>query len=71
MPIRQGDSIFVARSTSDETLQFITTELADALTACPICLSSGKVGKGAAMALKGWCELFAGNLQTLQPVIKK
>ena len=23
--------------------------------------SSGKVGKGAAMALKGWCELFAGK----------
>jgi hypothetical protein len=57
----QGDSIFHARSTSDETLQFITAELADAYNSLPDMPSSGKVGKGAAMVLKGWCELFAGK----------
>ena len=57
----QGDSIFYARSTSDETLQFITSECASAYSILPDMPSSGKVGKGAAMALKGWCELFAGK----------
>ncbi len=57
----QGDSIFYARSTSDETLQFITSECAGAYSILPDIPSSGKVGKGAAMALKGWCELFAGK----------
>ncbi|MEO7048226.1 MAG: RagB/SusD family nutrient uptake outer membrane protein [Ferruginibacter sp.] len=57
----QGDSIFYARSTSDETLQFITSECESAYTVLPGVPASGKVGKGAAMALKGWCELFAGK----------
>ena len=57
----QGDAIFYPRSTSDETLQFITSECADAYSILPEMPSSGKVGKGAAMALKGWCELFAGK----------
>ena len=57
----QGDSIFYPRSTSDETLQFITSECADAYSSLPDIPSSGKIGKGAAMALKGWCELFAGK----------
>ncbi len=57
----QGDSIFYARNTSDETLQFITTECSEAYNDLPDMPASGKVGKGAAMALKGWCELFAGK----------
>ena len=57
----QGDAIFYPRSTSDETLQFITSECSDAYSILPEMPSSGRVGKGAAMALKGWCELFAGK----------
>ncbi len=57
----QADAIFYPRSTSDETLQFITSECEDAYSILPEMPSSGKVGKGAAMALKGWCELFAGK----------
>jgi len=57
----QGDSIFRARSTSDETLQFITSELAAAYDDLPDMPSPGKVGKGAALAIKGWCELFGGK----------
>lgn len=57
----QGDSVFRPRSTSEETLQFITQELAEAYNDLPDMPSSGKVGKGAAMVIKGWCELFGGK----------
>ncbi|MEO5995805.1 MAG: RagB/SusD family nutrient uptake outer membrane protein [Chitinophagaceae bacterium] len=57
----KSDSLFYPRSTSDETLQFITKELGEVYTDLPIIPSSGKIGKGAAMAIKGWCELFAGK----------
>ncbi|MEO8414810.1 MAG: RagB/SusD family nutrient uptake outer membrane protein [Ginsengibacter sp.] len=57
----QGDSIFRARSTSDETLLFITSELSSAYNDLPDMPSPGKVGKGAALAIKGWCELFGGK----------
>lgn len=57
----QGDSVFRARNTSDETLAFITSECAAAYNDLPAKPASGKVGKGAAMAIKGWCELFAGK----------
>lgn len=67
----QGDSIFRARTTSDETLQFITTELAAAYDDLPDMPPSGKVGKGAAMALKGWCELFAGKYEDAAASNKK
>jgi len=57
----QGDSVFRARNTADETLQFITTECSEAYNDLPDMPSSGKVGKGAALVIKGWCELYAGK----------
>ncbi len=57
----QGDSVFKPRSTYDATLQFITSECSAAYSDLPDMPSSGKVGKGAAMVIKGWCELYAGK----------
>ena len=58
----QGDAIFVGRSTSDETLAFLTTEFAAVANDLPeVPAQSGRVTKGAALVLKGWCELFAGE----------
>ena len=55
----QGDSIFKARNTADETFTFITTELATIADDLPITASeSGRATKGAALTLKGWVELF-------------
>jgi hypothetical protein len=55
----QGDSIFRARNTSDETFTFITTELAAAANDLPVTADeSGRATKGAALTLKGWVELF-------------
>lgn len=59
--LTQGDDIFYARSTSEETLQFITDELASIYPNLQEVPESGRASKGAAMALKGWCELFAGE----------
>lgn len=59
--LSQGDDIFYARSTSEETLQFITDELAGIYPDLQEVPETGRASKGAAMALKGWCELFAGN----------
>ncbi|MBZ4191962.1 RagB/SusD family nutrient uptake outer membrane protein [Niabella beijingensis] len=57
----QGDAIFRPRNTADETYQFITKELDEVAADLPAMPSSGRMGKGAAWVLKGWCELFAGN----------
>ena len=59
--LTQGDDIFYARSTSEETLQFITDELASIYPDLQEVPETGRASKGAAMALKGWCELFAGE----------
>ncbi len=70
----QGDSIFKARNTSDETFQFITSELAAIANDLPLNASeSGRATQGAALTLKGWVELFdhqyaasaATNLQVM------
>ena len=55
----QGDDIFRARNTFEETLNFITSECTAAYTDLPASPESGRASKGAALALKGWCELFA------------
>mgnify|MGYP002377524468 CR=1 FL=1 len=55
----QGDAIFRSRNTLDETFKFITDECAGAANDLPIKATvAGRVTKGAALALKGWCELF-------------
>lgn len=55
----QGDSIFRARNTSDETFQFIDSELGAIAGDLPVTASgSGRATMGAALTLKGWVELF-------------
>ena len=55
----QGDSIFYARNTFDETFKFITDELGGIANDLPETNEPGRITKGAALTLKGWCELFA------------
>jgi hypothetical protein len=54
-----GEDIFHARNTFDETLEFITDELAAVSAELPEANEAGRATKGAALTLKGWCELFA------------
>ncbi|QEH42739.1 RagB/SusD family nutrient uptake outer membrane protein [Chitinophaga sp. XS-30] len=59
----QGDEVFRPRNTSQETFDFITAECAAIEPALPLTAESGRVTRGAVLALKGWCELFnAGAL---------
>jgi len=57
----QGDAIFYARNTSDEVFKFITDELAAIIPDLPIKPETGRASLGAALALKGWCELFQAS----------
>lgn len=58
----QGDAIFIARSTFEEILNFITTECAAVAPDLPkVSAQTGRVTQGAALTLKGWCELFGGK----------
>lgn len=57
----QGDGIFVARSTSKETFTFITDELSAIANDLPITATGGRATRGAALTLKGWCELFEAS----------
>ncbi len=61
----QGDEIFRARNTSQETFEFMANELSAIETDLPdLPEAPGRVTKGAALALKGWVELFnAGPLK--------
>ncbi|MEX2569037.1 MAG: RagB/SusD family nutrient uptake outer membrane protein [Cyclobacteriaceae bacterium] len=54
----QGDEIFKARATDEETFQFIIDECADIAEDLPLIPGESRASKGAAMTLKGWCELF-------------
>lgn len=54
----QGDSIFKPRNTYQETYQFIDDELAAVANDLPNIQGGGRATKGAALALKGWVELF-------------
>ncbi|MEC5143000.1 RagB/SusD family nutrient uptake outer membrane protein [Chitinophaga sp. 212800010-3] len=59
----QGNAIFKPRSTSAETYKFMTDELAAIANDLPAdntrgSVSEGHASKGAALALKGWIELF-------------
>ena len=58
----QGEEIFKGRNSSDEVFQFITGELEAVALDLPEVVSGqdyGRITKGAALTLKGWCELFA------------
>lgn len=54
----QGDEIFRARNTDAETFKFIVDECAAIANDLPLKPGKSRVGKGAALTLKGWCELF-------------
>lgn len=59
----QGDDVFRARNTAGETIDFILKELGEAASDLPPNAESGRATKGAALSLKGSCELFnAGAL---------
>ncbi|WP_414617420.1 RagB/SusD family nutrient uptake outer membrane protein [Dyadobacter sp. 32] len=57
----QGDEIFRERSTSDETFKFIADECAAIAADLPLTPDKGRASKGAALTLKGWCELFQAS----------
>ena len=57
----QGDSIFRARNTDEETFQFIDNELAAIADDLPAKSDAGRATKGAVLTLKGWCELFEAS----------
>ena len=57
----QGNEIFRARNTDLETFQFITSECAAIANDLPLEAGAGRVTRGAALTLKGWCELFGAS----------
>ncbi|RAJ93039.1 putative outer membrane starch-binding protein [Larkinella arboricola] len=54
----QGDEIFQARNTDEETYRFIVDECAAIVDDLPLKAEAGRVSKASALTLKGWCELF-------------
>ncbi|RIH65422.1 RagB/SusD family nutrient uptake outer membrane protein [Mariniphaga sediminis] len=54
----QGDEIFRPRNSAAETFQFIIDECEAIVGDLPLESSEGRATKGAALALKGYCELF-------------
>ncbi|WP_138992279.1 RagB/SusD family nutrient uptake outer membrane protein [Larkinella sp. C7] len=54
----QGDAIFRARNTDEETYKFIVDECAAIVDDLPLKAEAGRVSKASALTLKGWCELF-------------
>lgn len=54
----QGDEVFRARNTAHETYQFIVDELAAVEMDLPVNAEAGRASRGAALSLKGWCELI-------------
>lgn len=54
----QGEEIFRERATDEETYKFIVDECAAVVTDLPTKPEKSRVGKGAALTLKAWCELF-------------
>ncbi len=54
----QGDEIFRARNTAEETFQFLIDEYASIANDLPPTSDAGRATRGAALTLKGWCELF-------------
>jgi hypothetical protein len=54
----QGDEIFRPRNTSEETFAFIQKELTEIEMDLPVTAGAGKATRGAALTLRGVCELF-------------
>lgn len=57
-----GEAIFHARASFDETFAFIQKDLADAANLLPVLVGTnnakGRATKGTALTIKGWVELF-------------
>lgn len=58
----QGDAVFRSRNTAQETVTFITEELEAVAPDLPRNAESGRVTQGAALTLKGWCELYEASV---------
>jgi hypothetical protein len=54
----QGDNIFRARNTDEETYKFIRDECAAIANDLPVKSQAGRASQGAALTLKGWVELI-------------
>lgn len=54
----QGDEIFYARNTAQETFEFIREECEAIAGDLPLTAEAGRATRGAALTLKGWVELF-------------
>ncbi|WP_236974301.1 RagB/SusD family nutrient uptake outer membrane protein [Membranihabitans maritimus] len=54
----QGDEVFRARNTAQETYEFIVSELTAIEADLPLDVESGRASQGAAIALRAWCELY-------------
>lgn len=59
----QGDAIFRERNTAEETFKFIIDECTAITNDLPIKAEAGRASRGAALTLKGWCELFQASPQ--------
>lgn len=57
----QGEEIFRGRNSSDETFKFITDECTGIANDLPLTADKGRASKGAALTLRGWCELFQAS----------
>ncbi|MDQ6477059.1 RagB/SusD family nutrient uptake outer membrane protein [Dyadobacter sp. LHD-138] len=57
----QGDEIFRARNTAEETYQFIVSECAAIANDLPETVQAGRASKGAALTLQGFCELYQAS----------
>lgn len=55
---KQGDEIYRSRNTIEETFQFIINECNEIVNDLPLKSPEGRITQGAALALKGYCELF-------------
>lgn len=53
----QGDAVFRPRNTAEETFTFITDECSAIAGDLPLSSDAGRATRGAALTLKGWCEL--------------
>lgn len=54
----QGDDIFRPRNSAEETFKFIADECDAIADDLPVTNEPGRAGRGAALALKGWVELY-------------
>ena len=62
--LSMGDAIYKERSTARETFLFIDKELEEIAPLLPLTVAAADYGRptrGAALTLKGWCELFEAS----------